>query len=340
MPTQNEVDGPEQGAASARLTGEAQLQGDKRGLRHSLVSTMKRWLREPLLLFLALGAAMFVVYGALNPGSGRPEGSKRIDLTTDDLRQLEIAFAAQWNRPPTPEEAAGLVDIRVREEVLYREALALGLDKEDTIVKRRMVQKMEFLSEDLANAREPTTEELKAWFQKNSQRFALEPRATFRHLYFSPDARGRNVREDAAQALQKLAGEPEDSPAAAALADRFMFQDYYGDRSPEQLAKEFGQKFARALFQLKPGSWQGPIESGFGWHLLWIDSVTPSRVPAFEEVETDVRDAWTQDWHEEVQREAYDTMRAQYQVVLPKSVPKNVAHLAPPPVPAPVNEVQ
>jgi peptidyl-prolyl cis-trans isomerase C len=339
MRTHNEVDGLEQTAASPRLTGAAQPPSN-RGLYNAFPRTVKRWLREPLLWFLVIGAALFVVYGALYPSSGRTEGSKRINLTVDDLRQLEIAFAGQWNRPPTPEEAIGLVEIRVREEVLYREALALGLDKDDTIVRRRMAQKMEFLSEDLANAREPTTKELKAWFEQNSERFALEQRATFRHLYFSPDARGPKAREDAVRALGKLVGEPEDSPAATALADRFMFQDYYGDRSPEQLAKEFGQKFARALFQLKPDAWRGPIESGFGWHLIWIDSITPSRVPAFEEVETDVRDAWTQDWHAEVQRKAYDTMRAQYEVVLPKVVPKNVAHLAPPPVPAPVHEVQ
>jgi hypothetical protein len=301
---------------------------------------VKRWLQEPLLWFLVMGAAIFVVYGGLYSDAGRSERSKRIDLTSDDLRQLQIAFAAQWNRPPTPQELAGLVEIRVREEILYREALALGLDKEDTIVKRRMAQKMEFLSEDLANAREPTTEELKVWFGQNSPRFALAPRATFRHLYFSPDTRGPNARDDAAHALQKLDGESEDSPAAAGLADRFMFQDYYGDRSPEQLAKEFGQKFARALFQLKPGAWQGPIESGFGWHLIWIDSITPSRVPAFEEVEADVKDAWTADWHAEVQRTAYDTMRAQYEVVLPKSSPKDVAHLPPPPVPVPSREIQ
>ena len=222
----------------------------------------------------------------------------------------------------------------------YREALALGLDKDDTIVRRRMVQKMEFLSEDLANAREPTIDELMAWFQQNSQRFTVLPRASFRHLYFSPDIRGRNVREDAARALAKLAEEPEDSPVAAALADRFMLQDYYGDRSPEQLGKEFGLKFAQALFKLKPGTWRGPIEFGFGWHLVWINALSPARVPAFEEVEPDVKEAWTQDWQAEVRRKAYDTMRAQYEIVLPQSVPADIVGLPPTRVSPPVSELQ
>ena len=121
------------------------------GPRRPILESIKGWLREPLLLFLVVGAAIFAVYAAVNPNSGRSESSKRIELTAEDLRQLEIAFVAQWNRPPTPEEAAGIVEMRIHEEVLYREALALGLDKQDTIVRRRMAQKMEFLSEDLAN---------------------------------------------------------------------------------------------------------------------------------------------------------------------------------------------
>lgn len=120
------------------------------------------------------------------------------------------------------------------------------------------------------------------------------------------------------RALRDLTDKPENVSASAALADRFMYQDFYGDRSPEQVAKEFGPKFAKALFQLKPGSWQGPIEFGFGWHLVWIESITPGRVPMFEEVETEVRDAWNSDWRAEVQQKAYETMRAQYEVILPK----------------------
>ncbi len=253
---------------------------------------MKRWLREPLVQFLLIGLALFAASGVLNRGASAVAGSKRIDLTLDDLRQMHLYFQSQWRRPPTAEELAALVESKVREEVLYREALAMGLDKEDTIVKRRMAQKMGFLAEDVASAREPTTAELKAWFDKNLQRFALPSRASFRHLYFSPDRRGQRAHDDAAKALGKIAGQPPDSKAAAALADPFMAQDYYGDRSPEQVAKEFGPKFAQALFQLKRGSWQGPIESGYGWHLIWIDSMVAGRVPAFEEVEPEVKTAW------------------------------------------------
>jgi peptidyl-prolyl cis-trans isomerase C len=280
---------------------------------------VKRWLREPLLHFLLIGLAVFAVYRASNPAAVEQGNRSRIELTNDDLRQLEVGWVGQWRRPPTPEEMRRLVESKVREEILYREALALGLDQGDTIVKRRMAQKMEFLAEDLSALREPSREELKAWFEKNAPRFTVAGRASFRHLYFSFDKRGEGARESAEGALEKLAGQSTDSPDAATLADPFMFQDHYGDRSPEQVANVFGAKFARSVFQLQPGWWHGPIESGFGWHLIWVDSMTPARVPAFEEVEPEVRSEWVAEQRAEFKRQAFEAMRARYEVVLPEA---------------------
>jgi peptidyl-prolyl cis-trans isomerase C len=289
-------------------------------------SVLRHWLREPLVHFLLMGLLLFVVYGARNHSSQL--GSNRIELTLDDVRQLQMGFAAQWQRQPTPEELSGLVESRVRDEILYREALAMGLDKDDTIVKRRMAQKMEFLSEDVANAHEPSTAELKIWYERNGEKFAQSSRATFWHLYFSPDHRGQRAHDDAVQALTKIAGQPHDSKTAAAVADRFMFQDYYGDRSTEQLAKEFGPQFAQSILNLKPGSWQGPIQSGYGWHLVFVQSFTPGRIPAFEEVEPDVKIAWLSDQRAEGWRKTYAAMRAKYQVVLPAPSANDAPRLA------------
>jgi len=278
---------------------------------------MKRLLREPLIHFLLLGAMLFIVYHYTQPDRGAAPSSKQIQLTLDDLNQLNLYFQAQWRRPPTPEEFRRLVENKVQEEVLYREALAMGLDKGDTIVKRRMAQKMQFLAEDVAAAREPTTAELKSWFEKNSAKFALPSRVSFRHLYFSPDRRGQRARDDAVKALTKLAGQPEDSKLAASLADPFMFQDYYRDRAPDYLGKEFGPQFAQAVEKLIPGSWQGPIESGFGWHLVFVDTVIPGRVPAFEEIEPDVKTAWLGEQKAQAWEKAYKDIRAKYTVLLP-----------------------
>jgi peptidyl-prolyl cis-trans isomerase C len=156
-----------------------------------------------------------------------------------------------------------------------------------------------------------------SWFEQNHAKFAQPPRLSFRHLYFSPDRRGARARDDAQQALAKLAGQPVDAKIASSLADPFMFQEYYRDRAPDNLAKEFGPPFALAVARLAPSSWQGPIESGFGWHLVFVDSVVPGRVPAFEEVEADVRSAWLGEQKALAWDKAYKAMRAKYTVLLP-----------------------
>jgi peptidyl-prolyl cis-trans isomerase C len=294
------------------------------------LSAVKRWLGEPLLHFLVLGAGLFAMSVYLNRGPGGVPSSTQIALTLDDLRQVESYFESQWQRPPTPEEFDRLVENKVQEEVLYREALAMGLDKDDTIVRRRMAQKMQFLAEDVATAREPTTEELKSWFEQNDAKFAQPSRLGFRHLYFSPDRRGARARDDAAKALRQLAGQPEDAKVAASLGDPFMFQDYYRDRAPDFLGKEFGPQFAQAVEQLSPGSWQGPIESGFGWHLVYLDTVIPGRIPAFEEIEPDVRTAWLGEQKALAWKKAYKDMRSKYTVLLP-APPEEGSTVAPGP---------
>src|SRR5262245_60196735 len=136
-----------------------------------------------------------------------------------------------------------------------------------------MAQKVQFLAEDVAAAREPTREELRRWFENHRDQFAFPPRLSFRHLYFSPDRRGARARNDAAAALTRVASQPEDAAIAASLGDPFMFQEYYRDRTPDSLGKEFGPAFAVAVAKLPPGSWEGPIESGFGWHLVFVDTL-------------------------------------------------------------------
>jgi peptidyl-prolyl cis-trans isomerase C len=279
---------------------------------------MQRFLHEPLIHFLLIGALLFGIYGFTQAGrTGPSPSSKDIHLSFDELAQLALLFQSQWRREPTWEEFNRLVENKVQMEILHREALAMGLDKDDEIIKRRMAQKMQFLAEDVAAMREPATDELKAWYEKNSELFAMPSRFSFRHLYFSPDRRGARAKDDTAMALAKLASQPQDTELAATLADPFMFQGYYRDRVPEQLAKEFGPQFAQAITKLSQGSWQGPIESGLGWHLVFVDTVIPGRVPPFEEVEPDVRTAWLGEQKVLAWEKAYQDMRGQYRVLLP-----------------------
>src|SRR5215510_2400850 len=269
-------------------------------------SRLRRWLREPLLHFLAVGLVLFVVGHLLNSDRSASDQLSRIELTEDDLRRLDVVWAAQWGRPPTPDERRNLVEDRIREEVLYRETLALGLDRGETIVKRRLAQKIQFLAEDVSRLPDPSDAELRAWFARNSAPFALPGLVSFRQLYFSFDKRGERAREAARRALEKLGDKRGDAAGVASLGDPVMFQDFYGDRTADDVARVFGTAFAEALFTLTPGAWRGPIESGFGWHLVWVESVAGGRVPAYEEVEPAVKTAWLDAQRVESQRRTYD----------------------------------
>jgi peptidyl-prolyl cis-trans isomerase C len=276
-----------------------------------------RWVREPLLQFLVIGLLLFGGYRLMHPATAVRDTGNRIVLTEDDLKQMALVWLAQGRPPPTSQEMQSLIETKVREEMLYREALALGLDKDDTIVKRQLARKMEFLAEDVSKLEQPKSDELGAWYEQNKTRFALPARVSFRHLYFSPDRRGSSVRTDAERALVRLARAPMESPVATTLGDAFMFQDYYGDRSSDELAKAFGPPFARALVGVQPGAWAGPIESGYGWHVVFVESMTPVRIPAYEEIEQEVKAAWLEDHRDDVKRTMYEAMRAHYEVVLP-----------------------
>ena len=249
-------------------------------------ASLKRWLREPLLHFLLLGVLLFAAYRMLHPEASRPTEVNRIELTADDLRQLEVGWTAQWRRPPTPEEMHRLVEGRVREEILYREALALGLDRGDTIVKRRLAQKMEFLAGDISalSVIQPRTS-CGRGMRRTGTASPIRVAGRSGTCTSLPDRRGDQARADAIRALAKLADKAVDSPVVGAVGDPFMFQDHYGDRSPEQIASIFGSEFAAAVDQVRPGSWQGPIESGLGWHLVFVTSATPGRVPSYDEIE-------------------------------------------------------
>ena len=283
----------------------------------TLQDPKKRWQRvlsEPLVHFFAVGAVLFGAYWLLNKEPEAAVGGQRIEISANDIRQMAVAWLAQGRSPLTRDELQSLVDQKIAEEVLFREGMALGLDRNDEIIKRRVAQKMDFLAADVAAMQEPERADLVEWFSKNSNRFMLPPRASFRQLYFSPDRRGAAARSDAETTLQAIADKRADSPEVAALADPFILRAYYRNSTPDQLLKEFGPAFAPELFKLAPGGWRGPVQSGYGWHLVWIDALEPGRTPAFEEVEADVRAALQEARYQEIKRAALDEMRSRYTV--------------------------
>ncbi|MCQ3828170.1 peptidyl-prolyl cis-trans isomerase [Microbulbifer elongatus] len=281
---------------------------------------LKAWLREPLLHFFAVAALVFAADSTFN-SEGDEDAPQKIFITQDDLLQMQVALRSTQLPPRNSPQFQNLIEARVREEVLYREALAMGLDKGDTIVKRRMAQKMDFLAEDLSALREPTRGELQAWFTENPNDFTLPSRITFRHVFFSFDTRGKQAQQDAIKALADFDDQVTEIPAG----DPFMFQDYYPERTPVQVSSVFGPDFSQRLFEHKENTWAGPIQSGFGWHLIHIDSLTPARMPAFEEVFAEVKADWTANQREVFKQTAYQTMREKYEVVLPEPAPQFAA---------------
>lgn len=239
-----------------------------------------KWLKEPLLQFVLFGAALMLVYSFASEAFASDE-SKQVTMGADEIEFLAGYWERQWQRPPTETELRGLVDARIREEVLYRSAQSMGLDQNDVVVRRRMVQKMELLSQDLATLTDPPEEDLKAYFQENREDYRVPPRVSFRHIYFNLDSRGIAGADSAARSLlERLRATDPDEVDIATLGDRFMLAAEYRLRTPGELQQAFGSRFAELVSELEPG-WHGPIGSGYGTHLVGVTERVESGIPEF-----------------------------------------------------------
>ena len=281
---------------------------------------MKRILKEPLLHFLLLGAGLFLAY-RLTPRTAGSGESGEIMVTQGQIEHLAAGFAKTWQRPPTPQELAGLVRDRVREEVYCREALAMGLDKDDTVIRRRLRQKMEFVSDDIAAHVEPSDSELKAYLQAHPGTFRIPPRFTFRQVYLNPVKHSGRLARDATQLLTQLnqAGSPADT---STLGDALMLDSQFANVSAGEVARQFGERFAAKLSELSPGQWQGPIESGYGVHLVLVSERTEGRLPALVEVREAVSRECASARRLEANQKFYQELLKRYTVTIeaPKTV--------------------
>lgn len=278
-------------------------------VKESRLSLIKRCLRQPLLHFLIAGLALFVLYGGLHR-SPLNQAAQRIEITPEVVQRIAISWLARWQRPASEQQLQGMIDEYVREEILFREALKLGLDKDDTIIRRRLAQKMDFLAEDVASLREPAPGVLEAWYNQHQDQYAPPPLATFRHLFFAMDTRGSDAQVQAQAALSGL------TDKNSGEGDAFMFKSAYTEQSQDQVARVFGSTFAISLFKQTPGSWVGPVESGFGWHLVWIDTLAKPPAPPFETVAQQVKSDWLSRQRSESKRANFESLKARYEVVV------------------------
>ena len=227
---------------------------------------LKRLLREPLLHFLLLGALLFLWSAWQGDGSA---GSSRIVVTRGVVEHLATSFARTWQRAPSALELKGLIDEHVKEEIASREAVAMGLERDDVIIKRRLRQKLEFLLVDDAPATPPGDAELSAWLKRHPEAFRTEAQLAFRQVLLRPDRRGANTAADAAKLLARLR-EAGPEVSTQNLGDASMLPAEAPLESVREVANAFGHEFAEALTKLPTGQWSGPVESSFGLHLVLV----------------------------------------------------------------------
>jgi len=261
---------------------------------------MARWYKEPLIHFLLLGALIFVIYQQL---AGKGSAPDEIFISRGQQENLLNTFSRTWQRPPTPEEYAGLVEDYVRQEIAYRESQAMGLDQGDIVIRRRLRQKLELLAEDVASLAAPTDAELQTYLDEHAEDFMVEPRLTLSYVYFSRDRRGASAEQDALQLLQRISTAGPEGQFEQ-FGDPLPLPSRLDDMRQSEIARMFGSVFADGLQGIETGRWAGPVESGFGLHLVFIERREAGRTPELPEV----REAVQREWLSQRRRQAVDAL--------------------------------
>jgi hypothetical protein len=285
-------------------------------------------LREPLLHFLLIGAAIYGLYGAFAE-TAPEETDKTIVVSSAEVEWMQTSWQKRWNRPPTPEELDGLIQQYIRETVLYREALTMGLNKHDQVIRRRLAQKLEFLAKDLVALTPPTDEELVAYFDAHQDRYQEPALYTFTQVFFNPDKRGNATLDDAEAIKATLTARGDAIEDAGALGDDFMLQSYYPEKDPLEIQKLFGSGFTESLMDLTPGQWHGPVLSGYGTHLVYVSSIREPSPPVFAQVRERVVQDWTSERSEELNEQFYANLRDSYTIAIEEPVAQDDVAVVP-----------
>jgi len=272
-------------------------------------------LKEPLFQFLLLGAAIYGAYGLYGP----PEESsdeRTVIVDKNRIDSIITQWDSRWKRPPTRQELDGIINAYVREEILYRKAVEIGLNEDDPITRRRLAQKLEFLTKNIALLKKPEDGELEQYFKDNIDLFRAPDLISFYHVFIDPDARGNATLDDAAKLMEDLqkAGAPDSNAAAA--GDRFMLENKYSQASKLDVRRHFGSGFAESIMQLEPGKWHGPVLSGFGVHLVYVFEIIETAPPKLSDVQEKVLVSWQEKQQEKFNKDFFENLKANYDVIV------------------------
>jgi hypothetical protein len=272
----------------------------------------KRLLKEPLVHFIALALIVFAAYGQVATEKQQPPD--QIVVSAPKIEQLAAVFAKTWQRPPTSQELKNLIEDYVREEIYVREALALHLDEDDAVIRRRLRQKMEFLNAAEAEAASPSDDELDAYLKDNPRRFEIEPMLAFQQIFLSPERHGDKIEQDAGSILEVLRTNPDSDWAV--LGDPTLLPAALPLTDKTSIGQIFGADFAEALDEAEPGTWSDPIASTFGLHLVRVTQRTPGRMPALHEVRDAVLREWANDRRQQAEEKSFQELLSRYKVTI------------------------
>lgn len=274
---------------------------------------MKKLIREPFIHFIFLGAAIFLAYHFLSARADNQLG--KIVITQGQITSMVIGFSRTWQRPPTRDELEGLIRDRVHEEVYSREAIAMGLDRDDPIIRRRLQQKLAFVTDDVTAIAEPTDAELADYLKAHAAGFGVDRKFTFSQVYLDPGRRGEHLAQDANELLIQLRSQRLDVDLSS-LGDVFLLEHRFEAAPTTEIAKQFGDKFAAKLVDAPIGQWFGPVESGYGTHLVFVEERTEGHQPELAEVRDAVRREWTNARRLEANAKFFRNLLKQYEVVV------------------------
>jgi len=272
-----------------------------------------RLLREPLVHFAGLAIVIFAVYYALTPQAAR-RGDNVIVVTASKIEQMAAVFAKTWQRPPSAEELKGLIDDYVKEEIYVREALSLGLDRDDTVIRRRLQQKMEFLTDLGVYELSPTDADLDAYLKAHPDTFEVDPLIGLQQIFFKPDKHGDRIEGDAAAVLKTLVADPATDPGT--LSDASLLPAELPPTSVTNIGETFGSDFADSVSKIEPGTWTGPIASSFGLHLVRVSQRKAGRLPALSEVRSAVLREWSNERRHELADAQINGLLKRYKVTV------------------------
>ena len=277
------------------------------------MNQIKKIIREPLLLFILAGVMLFIGYQSFNNYLNKEENV--IVISKSEIFLLEKSFEKQYNRPPSPEEKDAIMQNTIKEMVLYKTALEMGLDIDDQVIRRRMVQKVEFLGNDLIRPPQPSEQDLLTFYEKHKEQYIPEERITITHIFFNPDKHQDATLKDADKALQVLSSKSEFDGDVSGYGDAFMLQNYYSGKSKLEVRNLFGNGFTESVFQLEPGKWHGPVLSGYGTHLVYVHHLEKGKLPVLSAVREQVKTDWMADMQKKLNDKYIEELMSRYEVV-------------------------